>query len=127
MSKQFYKIKVFYETGDSFSSNNTETILEPEWEKLDVAKENLKRIKTHYKIYQRLDHHNYSWDKEKRFDEKKLPDYVIYDKKNNWLNLKLLLDNGNEMQIYVGWCGYFERLYGADIIIKEDEEMSFQI
>ena len=79
MSKQFYKIKVFYETGDSFGSNDTETILEPEWEKLDVAKENLKRIKTHYKIYQRLDHHNYSWHKEKRFDEKKLPDYVIYD------------------------------------------------
>lgn len=126
MAKQAYKIKVFYETGDSFGRNDTHTILEPEWKNLDVVKENLKRIKTHYKIYERLDR-NYSWRKEEQFDEKKLPDYVVYDKKNNWLNLKLLLDNGNEMQIYTGWCGYFEQLYGADIIIEKDEEMSFTI
>ena len=37
--------------------------------------------------------------------------------------LKLKADNGNEMQISAFWCGYFEKLYSAEIVVGEDEEL----
>ena len=47
-----YKIKYIYDTGDSFNTNyEVEDVLELEWNKLKVAKANLKRIEEHYKQY----------------------------------------------------------------------------
>ena len=40
-----YQIKVDYETGDSFHTEETYTVLPYKWETLDLAKLNLKRIK----------------------------------------------------------------------------------
>jgi len=46
-----HKIKIWYTTGDSFGSHHRDEILEMEWDNLDVAKANLKRIKEHYICY----------------------------------------------------------------------------
>ena len=47
-----YQIKYTYKTGNSFGSHNEEGILEFTWATLELAKENLIRIKEHYEFYQ---------------------------------------------------------------------------
>ena len=46
-----YKIKIEYQTGDSFHHEDAIDYLDYEWENIDVAKENLKRIEEHYKMH----------------------------------------------------------------------------
>jgi len=48
-----YSIKVSYQTGDSFGSNDVEEVWE-DFDNLDIAKENLKRIEEHYRQYEVL-------------------------------------------------------------------------
>lgn len=62
-----YKIKFNYDTGDSFS-NESDCIgyLEYEWEDIDIAKANLKRIEEHYKQYRELE---YSYNKKETNQE----------------------------------------------------------
>lgn len=47
-----YKIKISYCTGNSFGSEDTEDLVELDWDNLDIAKENLQYIKEHYKQYE---------------------------------------------------------------------------
>lgn len=49
-----YRISVRYETGNSFTSEEVTDLLDPVWENLDIAKENLRRIKEHYDQYLEL-------------------------------------------------------------------------
>ena len=42
-----YKIKIYYSTGNSFGTYNTETYLELTFKDLEIAKANLIRIKEH--------------------------------------------------------------------------------
>jgi len=47
-----YQIKYTYDTGDSFRKHpNRVGYLEAVWSNLDVAKDNLRRIKEHYEYY----------------------------------------------------------------------------
>lgn len=132
-----YKIKVDYSTGDSFKHYDTSSYLELEFDNLDIAKENLARIKAHYTMYKELNGYNYSWDNKKTKSE-------IFDhyKRENWfvntLNrrgeiddmaqycINLIADNGNTMQMSCFWCGYFETLNGAEIEI-DNSDMKFTI
>ena len=50
-----YRIKVSYCTGNSDGSEYTYDYLELTWKNLDIAKENLQRIKEHYDLYQKVD------------------------------------------------------------------------
>lgn len=109
-----YKIHISYRTGNSFGSYDEERYLEPTWEKLEIAKEALKRIGEHYRWYD---------DKHERWDSKGLsePEWhkgIEYD-----FCLKIPLDNGNEVMMSAFWCGYFEKLHSAKIVIIEDDEM----
>ena len=121
-----YRIKIHYETGDSFGSKNTESYLELEWNNLDVAKENLKRIEEHYSFYKKLERLYSSQKKDKEVKKEmskqrwavlKYPEYCIL----------LLADNGKEMQMSAFWCGYFERLYYAEIEASQDNDMKFSV
>lgn len=47
-----YRIKISYLTGDSFGTQDTYDYLELTWKNLDIAKENLQRIKEHYELYE---------------------------------------------------------------------------
>lgn len=50
-----------------------------------------------------------------------LPDFDIVQ---NCLRLKL--DNGNFVQFWAPWCGYFERLFGAKIILPKNNDLEFE-
>ena len=109
MSKQVkplkkYYIHVSYQTGDSFKHYDTSTNIELQWDNLDIAKQNLQRIKEHYAWYD-TNHGNGSYYI-KDEDKAPKPDFVNNDKYSFRLNL--LLDDGSEM-IYSAsaWCGYF--------------------
>ena len=128
-----YKIQLYYATGDSFESENVNKEIELSWENLDIAKENLKRIKEHYICY--LVDQEYSGKKSRYFnsltDEQKLmydlrtqqPWYPYPNEKNApyHYSIKLIADNGNVFQISTFWCGYFEHLYSAEIITDNSE------
>jgi len=117
-----YRIKVEYETGDSFGKEDTEVILDEKWADVDVVKENLKRIKDHY-----------SWVCSKsQWSDKELP-------RPDWLHerqhypgsedcyIHLLRDNREEFEVCTSWTGYFETLYGASIISDPEDGWSFTV
>lgn len=156
-----YKIEYSYRTGDSFNSNDAEGLLELEWNDLNVAKENLKRIQDHYKMYDAL---NSYFDKRtnqeiiKSFEGN---DWLVSDKKmaafksetewwcidenritaceNKGYKIRevydetmaenciiLYTDEGKPWQIWAPWCGHFETLYGAEIIV-DNSDMKFTV
>jgi hypothetical protein len=115
-----YSIQVSYETGDSFSSRDEVSTIELTWNKLEVAKANLKRIEEHYRWYAEI---NSTY---RRFSKKELE-----NKEPNWHKtikerwdtspiVVLKTDDGKDFQFYAFWCGYFETLYSAEIVLSEN-------
>ena len=129
-----YTITARYQTGDSFNSYDTSDTLEAKWT-LDVAKENLKRIKEHYKAYQdRNNYYSMSFHKEGESILEKIKNepWFYEDKdetyRNSWTFSVVLLENdGSSKEYPTSWTGYFERLYGANIAALEEDDMSFEI
>ena len=145
-----YKIKIYYSTGDSNSSNDETSYLDLTWVNLDIAKENLRRIKEHYLQYQELRSWNHK-DRLQIFNENKHKNWFVNipklfcissncaidekDKKKvgdgNWeyrpdqhfaeYCLKLKTDKGSTMQISAFWCGHFESLHSAEIELNNDD------
>ena len=119
-----YKIKYNYQTGDSFHTETCEEVLEFEWEDLDIAKEGLKRINEHYKWYESKN--SYSFNK----DEVSKPEWhnVNTDHvSNEYYLMNIRMDNGNEVQFWPPWVGYFESLHWAEIIIEDDPDMRIEV
>lgn len=88
-----YKIEYSYRTGDSFSSNDATGILELEWNDLNVAKANLKRIQEHYKMYDALNSY---------FDKRTKQEIIKSFEGNDWLvSDKKLAAFKNETE---WWC-----------------------
>lgn len=125
-----YKIRISYETGDSFYTEYCEDTIEYEFEKLETANENLERIREHYEMYENYGRSYVGSYKElrKEYGERKW----FVDKKDRELgpfialhSLNLVLDNGKEFRYSCFWCGYFEQLYGASI--EESELPSFSV
>jgi hypothetical protein len=114
-----YRIRVEYTTGNSFGSEREEDYLELEWDKREVAKENLRRIKEHHDWYESTNNRS-SWNKEEPLPKPKW----IKSKYNHCLTL--VTDGGKEMELGAFWVGYFEQLHGAYIEV-EDDDMSFEI
>lgn len=116
-----YKIKYHYRTGGSFHSEDREDILEFEWNDVELAKQALERIKEHYLWYESINN-SYSfrpknierpeWHKNE-LDEKGLEKIAIQNM------LVLQMDEGKQVQFWCPWCGYFETLYGAEIVLDE--------
>lgn len=125
-----YKIQYNYDTGDSFKTEQGLTgILNFTWENLDIAKENLQRIKEHYNFYQV--NNNTNWPEfiadKKRYETKDESNIRIENIKNNartkdWYDgkydfyLKLKMDDGIFYTTHPEWCGYFETLNYVEII-----------
>lgn len=125
-----YKIKISYGTGDSFENREEESYLELTWKNLDVAKENLVRIKEHYEMYKGYNAHHSKklpdiWLRDSRYKEwyvDKGPDRVHYATQCIYLKT----DDGNNMQMSCFWCGYFESLISAEIELdNSDMKISF--
>ena len=107
-----YKIKYNYQTGDSFSNSDCEDVLEFEWKDLDIAKECLKRIKEHYEWYTSIE--GYQKNKVAKPKWHNVTGGDTLSGEHHLINIPM--DNGNEVQFWAPWCGYFETLYGAEII-----------
>ena len=103
-----YTIKIYYRTGDSFHTEDTEQILEGSWDNLVILRANLERIKNHYKYYETI--YGYSLYKLPELEEPE-----NWNKEYPW-QITLYLDNGNEWKFHAFWCGYFETLLGAEIV-----------
>lgn len=112
-----YRIHISYKTGDSESFCDAEHTLEVGWNDLAVAKENLQFIKQHYIMYRDL-----RWEEIKTREQ--WCEYA-HDKfwfvNNNFDCIKLKLDNGNVFQMSCFWCGNFESLHSAEIIVDNSD------
>ena len=104
-----YKIKIRYETGDSFGTETCENYIDGEWKNLDIVHENAKRIKEHYRWYNSF--HGYPVVPGKA--QVKRPSWLLDSMSEN--SIKLILDNGSEYIYSTFWCGYFETLYAITI------------
>jgi hypothetical protein len=146
-----YRIKISYATGNSFDSEDTTKYLELTWQNIDIAKENLLRIKEHYEMHRNIEGYGSKLTKEQWFAKNKDKEWFVNKPKlfcissNNAINekdknkvgegdweyrpddyyadhcLNLKADNGNSMQISAFWCGGFETLYGAKIELNNDD------
>ena len=116
-----YKIKIIYDTGDSYKTERgLEDYLDGEWSNLEVVTENLNRIRLHYEYYQLCT--GYNFGKSKKQVEQEIKEF----QKEKWFagkateciySLKLLTDDGTEyIQSCSQWCGYFESLVGAEVV-----------
>ncbi len=117
-----YRIKYNYQTGDSERTNTHEELLEATWENLDVSKANLKRIGEHYKWYEYVE--------EPRWADTVIPRPEWYPvnspeeeryRSSFHHSIILKMDNGEDWRFQCPWCGYFESLNSAEIIIDQSD------
>lgn len=133
-----YQIKVRYQTGDSFNKWDEETLIsysnqDTKWNKVDftwddaeLAKENLARIKEYHQwfnsrptSYWRKTEEELAWRKAK-------PKYVPHDEHfPNRFSIKR--QDGQEEVIWPCWEGYFETLYGAEVVSRPEDGWSFSL
>jgi len=98
-----YEIRIDYTTGSSFHSERIgEEPLGIVNEDIDKAKENLRRIKAHWKKYGNKGYNDDAYE------------------------LSMVLDDGTERTITPFWMGYFENLHGAKIF-AEETDMEFEV
>lgn len=110
-----FKIKYRYKTGNSFHTYIEKDILEFDFEDIKYAQESLQRIKEHYEWY---------YSKHNSFrNEKKKPKWLKKDLEyDQCINIRINEDT--EIQFWTPWCGYFEKLLEAEIIV--DNKISFE-
>lgn len=111
-----YQIQYTYETGGEGGDFCFTKLLEFEWEKIEVAKENLNRIKNHYLWYYNVVGRFRNSHTKLDFVAKDEPWFVPNAGKDR---LKLLCDDGQEIEISAPWCGHFELLIRAYITAPE--------
>ena len=112
-------IEIYYQTGDSFSSEDITDYIEHEWSNLEMAKKCIKRIKNNNEFY--LEHQN-----QYRKPTANLPEGVVWDEQYRMIMLELLDDNGKPFLHSAFWQGYFEKLHHAKITFKEDEDFIYE-
>lgn len=113
-----YTILIKYQTGDSFNSTDTEDTIGYSFETREEARVVLGYIKEHYDLYKTKDSY--------------MPRHVIENKINScrkkpWFNNKE--DYNWEYSIIYKdtiiscfWCGYFDILYSAHVILETEED-----
>lgn len=117
-----YDIEIYYETGDTFKTYEETTRLGFSWKNLDVVKENLSRIKEHNEWYCDSNSDSFRPPENPAPRPSWLPEGWEYDHA-----IILKTDDGTDCKISAFWCGYFETLYGATIVRKDnDDTMSFK-
>lgn len=113
----YYDIELYYRTGDSFESKDIHDRLGVTWKDLDLAKENLERIKQHYLYYRQ--NNSWVWADEPKH---KKPKFYKSD-----TQVILLLDNEVEWVVNCSWIGHFESLHGGKIVITLGENSEFTV
>lgn len=109
-----YRIKYNYDTGDTFSTDEgIERYLELEWDNIEIATANLKRIEEHYEQYKRLNSYSNGKTYKDIFGENQHKDWYVNEYPE--YSLKLYTDEGTPWQLWAPWCGYFETLNFAEV------------
>ena len=121
-----YQIEISYSTGDSFHTEDRERRIDFVWTDLEVAKENLRRIEEHYKMYNQTSRNYHMPFKEmkKQYGKEKWFVDVSAEKGKAFstpefvagYSLNLVDNDGNDFRYSAFWTGYFEHLYGASIV-----------
>jgi len=119
-----YTIKVDYETGDSFHYKDTSDIVGCCWKSKELARKALQSIKEHYRVFD-----EYRASHEEMYNKAQEYDWCI---KERWSGearhgLMVEIDDGSMTRISCFWEGYFETLYGAEIIVEGDDEDKFEV
>jgi hypothetical protein len=115
-----YDIIIRYATGDSFGRQDTTDKVDVPMPTLEIAKENLKRIREHHKAISLRDENN--WQYKKRNMPIDWPPFVL----DNGERILLLTVDNKEVEYYPFWTGYFDSLYGGDVVLI-DNDMSFDV
>lgn len=123
-----YVIKVHYTTGDSFQSHDDVDEVGMQWSNLEKAKLALQYIKEHYQAYRA--NNEGSWIRPNQFKIDSIKDKPWFHGKAGgryWEHAILVEDDMGELhQISPFWCGYFERLHSAEIVVEADPEMKIE-
>jgi len=107
-----YTIKVKYQTGDSFHTEETDDLLGCCWDDIELARKGLQAIKEHHEIYQYKDIDS----------NKKARKYKWYNKEYPEYGLLLKVDNGSKQKISTFWIGYFETLRSVEIVSNDKKD-----
>lgn len=116
-----YKIKITFDTGDSFHrERDIEEYLDIVFSNKNKAIKAMKDIEDHYTAYVFL-HEEYNVDekdKDKMMKKIKKCDWFVNGKyEDAWVgSIALENDNGERIEENVFWTGYFESLCAIDII-----------
>ena len=146
-----YKIKIEFQTGDSFSNSDETDYLDLSWDNLDIAKANLQSIKEHYDMYTAINSYGRNPSRESLYEKNKDKSWfvnnpILYcisqnnaiseDSKSRYKeeNLEyrpddyyaqnciiIKTDKNKDFQMSAFWCGYFESLYSAEIEIDQSD------
>jgi hypothetical protein len=104
-----FKIKIDYETGDSFSTYCDSTYLEGSFEKIETVKENIQRIKNHCEFYKKYSN---IWEK----PNEDLPKGVVWEEEHRCIVLETIDDEGNKFVEWPEWTGHFETLLEVSVV-----------
>lgn len=117
-----FTIKISYQTGNSFGSEDAVEDIGLTWENINQAEKALVCIKEHYQAY--LEENKPSYYKPEFFSEESIKDKPWYnggDFSGSWqYQIMVEKDDGTKQNISPFWCGYFETLYEAEIISVPD-------
>lgn len=113
-----YKIKITYQTGDSFNSHTEENLLELDFADYNVAKKNLDAIIEHYRMHQSLT----------PYHKVDVPAILNAHKNKDWFVpgdeeacIVLYTDNNKPFQLCCFWIGCFESLISVEIVLKNSK------
>lgn len=115
-----YSIELTYTTGNTFGSDEVQRILDYEWDTEEKAINEMNKIRDHW-IY------NKKLSSTHKQDEKKLLKTKAFMKE--WFKpgesdyILILKDNdGNNIELYANWLGYFETLHSTKVINTNQKE-----
>ena len=112
-------IKVTYKDGDSFSSYESNEVLDYSWTDEKIVIENMIAISNHYRAYRA---ENDSWYRDPEIGDYKTswwyakPIYSRTDNIDPGINLKR--NDGTIFYYHCPWCGYFASLKAVAMEIK---------
>tara|TARA_Y100000593_G_scaffold94877_1_gene196863 strand:+ start:3621 stop:3995 length:375 start_codon:yes stop_codon:yes gene_type:complete len=118
-----FKIKVVYESADSFGSEILEKLIDYEWKSIETAKKALQMIKEHHHFYQQC-----NGDAERRNIEKSISKKPWFSKRVHDIDvgweflIKLPIDEDAISKTFtVSWTGWGCDLHKAAIVLTSDE------
>ena len=124
-----YTIKIKYETGNSFGHHTEESEVDYIWDTIELAREALQNIQAHYKHYRECDKsssigvyspdsmhpHTESWFLTKELNRNS-------HSNGSWAFSVGVPNKEGTGYTYISsfWCGYFERLLEASVVMVDD-------